>query len=55
MDVRRLTVKDWLTSREYGCQLSYEEYRELYAEQRCNIEAVVSAWCKHFMKRKNDE
>lgn len=50
-----LTIKDWLTSRKYRCQLSYAAYHNLYREQRCNIEAVVSAWCKHFMKRKDDE
>lgn len=50
-----ITVQDWLYSRKLGCRLSYAAYLALYAEQRCNIEAVVSAWCKHFMKRKDNE
>lgn len=46
----RLTAKDWMYCRRLGCQLSYAAYHALYAEQRDNIEVVVSAWCKHFMK-----
>lgn len=51
----RFTVNDWLYSKRLGAQMTYDEYLLLYEEQRASVEVVVNAWCKHFMKRKNDE
>ncbi|AGN34351.1 hypothetical protein VPSG_00032 [Vibrio phage pYD38-B] len=48
----RISVQDWLTSRKYGCQLSYAAYHALYAEQEANIKSVVSAYMRYFMSKR---
>jgi hypothetical protein len=52
MDVRRLTVKDWLYCRRIGCQLSYAAYLAFYVDKEENIKRVVSAYMRHFMSKR---
>lgn len=50
-----ITVDDWNTAKKYGCTLSYKDFRILYERNRAGLSNVVRAWCRNFMKRKDDD
>ncbi|AUR89999.1 hypothetical protein NVP1216O_63 [Vibrio phage 1.216.O._10N.222.55.C12] len=48
----KMNVHDWLYAKKIGAKFSYSDFQRLHAANNGRIQAVVTAYCRYFMKVK---
>lgn len=48
----KMDVLDWTYAKRMGCKFSYSDFQKLHAANNERIQAVVTAYCRYFMKVK---
>ncbi|AGN51433.1 hypothetical protein VPJG_00069 [Vibrio phage jenny 12G5] len=48
----KMNVHDWLYAKKIGAKFSYSDFQRLHAANSGRIQAVVTAYCRYFMKVK---
>lgn len=46
----KMNVLDWTYSKRIGCKFSYADFQKLHAANNGRIQAVVTAYCRYFMR-----
>ena len=48
----KMSVLDWTYAKRMGCKFSYSDFQRLHVANNDRIQAVVTAYCRYFMKVK---
>lgn len=48
----KMSVLDWTYAKKLGSRFSYADFQKLHAASNGRIQAVVTAYCRYFMKVK---
>ena len=48
----KMNIHDWLYAKSMGSKFSYGDFQKLHAANNGRIQAVVTAYCRYFMRNK---